>query len=128
MAEFSDWIGRSVTRIDTLTQRLADKYRATMAPFLFEEDEHTAPPGLHFGLAPATPQPDETGPDGAEMKGLFLPPIPQPRRMWAGGSITTLRPLRRGARPPHLHHRGHPLQRQQRQDVPGLDRPRDCRW
>ena len=97
MAEFSDWIGRSVTRIDTLTQRLADKYRATMAPFLFDEDEHTAPPGLHFGLAPATPEPDQTGPDGAELKGVFLPPIRQPQRMWAGGSITTLRPLRQGA-------------------------------
>ena len=90
MAEFSDWIGRSVTRIDTLTQRLADKYRATMAPFLFDEDEHTAPPGLHFGLAPATPEPDQTGPDGAELKGVFLPPIRQPQRMWAGGSIMTI--------------------------------------
>lgn len=97
MADFSDWIGRSVTRVDTLTQRLFDKYRATMLPFLFEDGERTAPPGLHFGLAPPTPEADETGPDGAELKGLFLPPIPQARRMWAGGSITTLRPLRHGA-------------------------------
>lgn len=97
MENFKDWIGRSVTRIDTLTQRLFDKYSATMSPFLFEAGERIAPPGLHFGLAPPTPETDETGPDGAELKGVFLPPIPQPRRMWAGGSIETLRPLRHGA-------------------------------
>ena len=97
MENFKDWIGRSVTRIDTLTQRLFDKYSATMSPFLFEAGERIAPPGLHFGLAPPTPETDETGSDGAELKGVFLPPIPQPRRMWAGGSIETLRPLRHGA-------------------------------
>lgn len=95
--DFRDWIGRSVTRVDTLTQRLFDEYKATMAPFLFEPGARIAPPGLHFGIAPVTPEPDETGPDGAELKGLFLPPIPQSRRMWAGGSIETLRPLRHGA-------------------------------
>jgi 3-methylfumaryl-CoA hydratase len=98
MAEFSDWIGRSVTRPDTLTQRLMDEYRATLSPFIFDLEEHVAPPGLHFGLAPPTPESDETGPDGAELKGLFLPPIPLPHRMWAGGSIETLRPLRQGER------------------------------
>ena len=98
MADFNEWVGRSVTRPDTLTQRLMDEYRATLSPFLFDVEEHVAPPGLHFGLAPATPETDETGPDGAELKGLFLPPIPLPRRMWAGGLIETLRPLRQGAR------------------------------
>lgn len=97
MEDFKDWIGRSVTRVDTLTQRLFDKYAATMSPFLFEPGDRIAPPGLHFGVAPATPDTDETGPDGAELKGIFLPPIRQPRRMWAGGSIETLRPLRHGA-------------------------------
>lgn len=95
--DFRDWAGRSVTRADTLTQRLFDEFDAALAPFLFEPGDRIAPPGLHFGLAPALPKADETGPDGAELKGLFLPPIPQPRRMWAGGSIETLRPLRQGA-------------------------------
>jgi 3-methylfumaryl-CoA hydratase len=40
-------------------------------------------------LAPAIPEPQELGPDGAEAKGLFLPPIAYPRRMWAGGRIET---------------------------------------
>lgn len=97
MEDFGDWIGRSVTRTDTLTQRLIDTYCATMSPFLFAPDARIAPPGLHFGLAPASPPAEATGPDGAELKGIFLPPIALPRRMWAGGSIETLRPLRLGA-------------------------------
>lgn len=94
---FSDWIGRSVTRNDIVTARLLAEYRATMMPWLFKpEDETNCPPGLHWGLAPATPGYDEVGPDGAESKGLFLPPISLPRRMWAGGCIETLQPIMEG--------------------------------
>jgi 3-methylfumaryl-CoA hydratase len=92
--DFTSWIGRSVTREDAVTPRLLAEYRATMTPCLFEEDPSICPPGFHFALAPATPFAVETGPDGAERKGLFLPPISLPRRMWAGGSIETLKPLR----------------------------------
>ena len=98
MAEdFSDWIGRSVTRRDVVTPRLMDEYRATLSPYLFETAEDVAPPGLHAALAPATPKPEDTGPDGAERKGLFLPPIALPRRMWAGGAIESVRSLRLNA-------------------------------
>ncbi len=96
--DFKDWIGRSVTRKDVVTERLLAEYRATMSPFLFEAQQEICPPGLHFGLAPSTPLTEDTGPDGAERKGLFLPPIPLPRRMWAGGSVETFRPLWAGAK------------------------------
>lgn len=94
---FSDWIGRGVTRHDVATPRLAAEYRATMSPHLFTPDDPDhLPPGFHWGLAPATPPISDVGPDGAERKGDFLPPIPLPRRMWAGGSIETIRPIRMG--------------------------------
>ena len=92
--DFKDWIGRSVTRHDRVTPRLIEEYRATLSPFLFEPGKDLVPPGLHFGLAPAMPLVQDTGPDGAERKGVFIPPIPLPRRMWAGGSIETFRGLR----------------------------------
>ncbi|WP_421692878.1 FAS1-like dehydratase domain-containing protein [Aestuariivirga sp.] len=79
-----------------MTPRLLAEYRATLAPFLFETENLTCPPGLHFGLAPAIPRAEDVGPDGAERMGLSLPPITLPRRMWAGGLIETLRPLRCG--------------------------------
>jgi 3-methylfumaryl-CoA hydratase len=92
---FQNWIGRTTTRHDVVSERLLAEYRATLKGYLFEGGAH-APPGFHFGLAPALPEPSQLGADGAEAKGLFLPPIPYPRRMWAGGRIETLQPVRLG--------------------------------
>lgn len=94
--DFRDWIGRSISRDDMVTARLLAAYRATLAPYLFDDGGPACPPGFHVCLAPAIPALEDTGPDGAERKGLFLPPIPLPRRMWAGGMIETLRPLYAG--------------------------------
>jgi 3-methylfumaryl-CoA hydratase len=95
MAEnFANWIGRSVTRKDAVTERLLAEYRATLEPFLFSPaGEGICPPGFHWGLAPAIPRMNELGPDGTEAKGLFLPPIPLARRMWAGGMVETFAPI-----------------------------------
>jgi 3-methylfumaryl-CoA hydratase len=38
----------------------------------------------------------EVGPDGHPKRGGFLPPVPLPRRMWAGGRFTWHHPLRIG--------------------------------
>jgi 3-methylfumaryl-CoA hydratase len=95
--DFQDWVGRRVTREDVVTPRLLAEFRATLGPYLFDDGGSTCPPGLHACLAPAIPAMADTGPDGAERKGLFLPPVPFPRRMWAGGMIETLQPLQMGA-------------------------------
>lgn len=94
---FETWIGRSVVRDDTVTPRLVAEYRATLAPHLFETgDLDVCPPGFHWALAPAIPLSSDTSHDGSEQKGDFLPPIPLPRRMWAGGAVETLKPIRIG--------------------------------
>src|SRR5260370_32379235 len=36
------------------------------------------------------------GPDGHPTRGGFLPPVPLPRRMWAGGELEFIDPLRVG--------------------------------
>lgn len=94
----ADWIGRSISRSDQVTERILAEYHATLGPYLFDSGSGDCPPGLHFGLAPPIPSLADTGEDGAERRGLFLPPIALPRRMWAGGLIETVRPLRPGAR------------------------------
>ena len=88
--DYQHWIGRSIVREDVVTARLMAEYRATLDPYLFDDGGPACPPGLHACLAPAIPAMAGTGPDGAERKGLFLPPIALPRRMWAGGMIETL--------------------------------------
>lgn len=92
------WIGRTREVEDVVTPRLVAEYRATLAPHLAPVREGEAPLALHWCLAPETPAADALGPDGHAAKGGFLPPVPLPRRMWAGGEIETLAPLRIGDR------------------------------
>ena len=83
---FKDWIGRSVIRRDVVTERVVEQLRATLSPYLFDA---LCPPGLHWCLAVSAHPPENLGPDGAEKKGLFLPPVDLPKRMWAGGRVET---------------------------------------
>ena len=50
----------------------------------------------HWCLAQPVFPMSELGPDGHPTRGGFLPPVPLPRRMWAGGELEFLDPLRVG--------------------------------
>lgn len=90
------WIGRTEEGSDIVTPRLIASYAATFAPHLFPCAAGDAPLALHWCLAPPIAPMSALGADGHPAKGDFLPPVPLPRRMWAGGSIETLAPLRAG--------------------------------
>jgi len=92
------WIGRSETRRDVISaaplvalSALLDRDDA--APLAGE----AAPPLAHWlYFLPAYRQ-SEAGPDGHALKGDFLPPVPLPRRMWAGSRLEFIRPLTVGS-------------------------------
>lgn len=88
------WLGRREVCEALLTEQMLEAYRATLGPHLWPTESH-APPGLHWCLAPSTAQAgmDALGIDGHPQRGGFLPPVPLPRRMWAGGEVQTLAPL-----------------------------------
>jgi 3-methylfumaryl-CoA hydratase len=92
------WIGRTVEAEDIVTQRLVDGYRATLDPYLAVVAADQAPLGLHWCLAPPAAPMAELAPDGHRAKGLLLPLVALPRRMWAGGEVESLLPLEIGAR------------------------------
>ncbi len=92
------WIGRSHEAEDVVTPRLVAQFRATFLPDVFAVPDGDAPVGLHWCLAPPAEPMAELAADGHAAKGGFLPPIPLPRRMWAGGAVDTLTPLRLGDR------------------------------
>ncbi|MCJ2073698.1 MaoC family dehydratase N-terminal domain-containing protein [Methylobacterium sp. J-030] len=96
MTDLTAWIGRTREQSDLVTPRLCAEFRATFAPHLAPAMDQTVPPALHWCLAPETPPADALGPDGHAAKGGFLPPVPLPRRMWAGGQIETFSELRIG--------------------------------
>jgi 3-methylfumaryl-CoA hydratase len=84
VTEYSDWIGRSTERADPVAPRLLAEYRATLDGMLAPLE---VPPGVEFCLAPDICAPDLLGRDGHPRTGVFLPDLPLPRRMWAGGGI-----------------------------------------
>jgi 3-methylfumaryl-CoA hydratase len=98
MTDLTAWIGRTRELSDLVTPRLLAEFRATFTPYLASRPDGIAPPALHWCLAPETPPADALGADGHAAKGGFLPPVPLPRRMWAGGEIEILADLREGDR------------------------------
>ncbi|GGF14579.1 hypothetical protein GCM10011611_20490 [Aliidongia dinghuensis] len=96
LATLRQWIGRTMEADDIVTPRLAQEYRATLEPNLAPVATDDAPLALHWCLAPPITPLSGIGEDGHAAKGEFLPPVPLPRRMWAGGSVETLAPLRVG--------------------------------
>jgi 3-methylfumaryl-CoA hydratase len=91
------WIGRSETREELLSPWTASALAATLR----REDRawqpgETLPPLWHWCyFLPTAPQ-DRLGPDGHPARGGFLPPVPLPRRMWAGSQLEFFAPLRLG--------------------------------
>jgi 3-methylfumaryl-CoA hydratase len=88
IAHLTTWIGREETVADQLTADLLAKYRAT---FNMPAGDLTvgsiAPRLIHFCLTPAIVAGTGLGPDGHPRRGGFLPPVPLPRRMWAGSTL-----------------------------------------
>lgn len=82
------WIGREDVGIDIVSADLARKYHATFDfPGKAPERGEIVPRMIHFCLAqPAVPT-SKLGSDGHPARGGFLPPVPLPRRMWAGGAF-----------------------------------------
>lgn len=82
------WIGREEAAEDVVTADLVRKLQATLdLPGPPARAGDAAPRLVHFCLAqPAAPT-AALGPDGHPERGDFLPPVPLPRRMWAGGHI-----------------------------------------
>ncbi|WP_156679271.1 FAS1-like dehydratase domain-containing protein [Sphingomonas profundi] len=97
MTELRDWIGRSETRVDRLDAGRCNALLTALGATGGLVDGDPLPllgHWLHFWDART---PAETGEDGHPHKGGFLPPVPLPRRMWAGGRLTFASPLRLGA-------------------------------
>lgn len=92
-----EWIGRTQEASDTVTIQLVKALRATLfldigAP----KTGDAAPFTTHWCLAQPVAPMNEIGPDGHPARGGFLPPVPLPRRMWAGGQLEFLDTMRVG--------------------------------
>ena len=93
-----DWIGRSETVEDTATATPYAALSATLdQPDTLRPVAGTPLPPLWHWLyfLPLAAQSD-IGPDGHAKRGGFMPPVPLPRRMWAGSDFEFHEPLKVG--------------------------------
>jgi 3-methylfumaryl-CoA hydratase len=91
------WIGRTEEKTDIVTAHLVAGLRSALFLDVGKpKDGDAAPFTAHWCLTlPVVPM-SEVGADGHPKRGGFLPPVPLPRRMWAGGAIDFAEPLRVG--------------------------------
>jgi 3-methylfumaryl-CoA hydratase len=91
------WVGRSTQVSDTVTAQLTKGLRATLFLEIGEPKVGDAAPiTVHWCLGQPVVATSELGPDGHPARGGFLPPVPLPRRMWAGGELEFVDALRVG--------------------------------
>lgn len=97
MTELTDWIGRSERATELLRPFPADAMAATLDRDERHPDGTALPHLWHWLYFLPLHKLSESGRDGHAAKGGFLPPVPLPRRMWAGSRFRFLSPLRVGA-------------------------------
>lgn len=92
-----EWRGKTESRSDEVTSAPIAALSATLDrddPFPRAGDP--VPALWHWLYFLPIPRQSELGPDGHAKRGGFLPPVPLPRRMFAGDRVQFHRPLRVG--------------------------------
>lgn len=93
-----DWIGRTESAQDMITAAPLCGLAATL-----DRDDppprpgDPLPPGAHWLYTLPLHRQSQLGTDGHARRGGFLPPVPLPRRMWAGSQLAFHQPLYIGA-------------------------------
>ena len=97
--ELRAWIGRNETVHDTAYATPVVALTATLDhPAAPVEDGTPLPPLWHWLYFLPMHRQSEIGADGHAKRGGFLPPVPLPRRMWAGSQFEFRAPIRVGDR------------------------------
>jgi len=95
--DLSSWIGRRETARDQIGATPVAALAATLDHPASEVPAGTPlPPLWHWLYFLPLHRQSEIGPDGHARRGGFLPPVPLPRRMWAGSQFEFRSPVRVG--------------------------------
>jgi 3-methylfumaryl-CoA hydratase len=96
--DYSAWIGRQEMVSDVVEPARANALRSALGENAPLQIGAALPPLYHWLYFWNVQPPASLGPDGHPAKRGFLPPIPLPRRMAAGGRLKFLKPLIVGER------------------------------
>ena len=90
------WIGRTEQLSDTITAVPVKALTATLDRDDSFAGDQAIPPCWHWLYFLPLARQSDIGEDGHPRRGGFLPPVPLPRRMWAGSQVEFAAPLRIG--------------------------------
>ncbi len=93
----SRWIDKHETVEDIIDLATCRRMEATLDQPALLKDGDPLPPLWHWCFFHQAARASLLGRDGHPEKGNFLPPVPLPRRMWAGGRLQFENPLPIGA-------------------------------
>ena len=97
LSELQAWTGRSETWRDQIGATPVKALNATLDHPAMPADPGTPlPPLWHWLYFLPLHRQSEISPDGHAKRGGFLPPVPLPRRMWAGSQFEFRSPIRVG--------------------------------
>ena len=97
LSDLQAWTGRSETWRDQIGATPVKALNATLDHPAMPADPGTPlPPLWHWLYFLPLHRQSEIGPDGHAKRGGFLPPVPLPRRMWAGSQFEFRSPIRVG--------------------------------
>lgn len=95
--DLRSWVGRSETVLDTIGATPVAALTATLDhPASATPAGTPLPPLWHWLYFLPLHRQSDIGADGHARRGGFLPPVPLPRRMWAGSQFTFHAPIRVG--------------------------------
>ncbi|NQW66448.1 MAG: MaoC family dehydratase N-terminal domain-containing protein [Burkholderiales bacterium] len=87
------WVGRQETCQDTITAAPVRLMSALLGRDDTLQAGDSLPPLWHWLYFLPAAKASDMAEDGHPKRGGFLPPVPLPRRMWAGGSLEFLAPI-----------------------------------
>jgi 3-methylfumaryl-CoA hydratase len=95
--DFSDAVGRTENRLAIIDAERVEALAATLDLAVAPKAGEELPPAWHWIFFNPFVRRSEIGADGHPKRGGFLPDVGLPRRMWAGGRLRYLVPLRVGS-------------------------------
>ena len=92
------WVGRTETQEERSCEQPIHQYYGLLNKECRPREGEPMGPMCHYFFFKTKVSHDEIGPDGHPARGAFMPPVPLPRRMFAGSSIKYEKPLIIGER------------------------------
>lgn len=97
MSTWQEWVGRTTTGAALIEAEQANRMAVTLDREPAFRDGDALPPAWHWLYFHDLVRSSDLGAEGHPRLGITMPPVPLPRRMWAGGTLKFISPIELGS-------------------------------